>query len=219
MMIKVAIAEDLPLIREALSLILQSIGLVVLFHACNGEDLQNFLCETLFFPDIIFMDIKMPVINGIEATDFVTNHHPSIKVIALSVFCHEKLIIEMLRKGARGYLTKHADPEQIQLAVTTVMQNEIFIPEDILKAWKIPAVYLNPDNKKRLKTHLLNEREYEFLSFCATDYEYKEIATRMGIQYATLNVYRASVCEKLNIHTKAGLAVYAITNGLTAIRH
>ena len=92
--------------------------------------------------------------------------------------------------------------------------NEIYIPDNILKEWKIPTDYLKSNNIKKFKTHLLNEREYEFLSYCATDYEYKGIADRMDIEYATLNIYRASVCKKLNIHSRAGLAVYAKHYGL-----
>lgn len=213
-MIKVVIVEDQPLTRKALSVIFNSIGLFILFQACNGADLQAFLGETMVFPDIIFMDISMPIINGIEATAFVTDHHPLIKVIALSVFCHEKLIMDMLRNGAKGYLHKSSDPEQFEFAIDVVMNNGMYIPDDIMKEWKIPAEYLKPNNIKKFKTHLLNEREYEFLHYCASDKEYKEIADKMGIQYATLNIYRASVCEKLDIHTRHGLALYAMQNGL-----
>lgn len=213
-MIKVVIADDIALVRRAFTLICQSIGFVVLYQACNGLDLQEYLSHADMLPDIIIMDIDMPVINGIDATAYVSLHHPLIKVIGLSIFCNDRHIINMLKNGAKGYLTKNTDNEEILTAVKSVMSNGMFIPSSILEEWKIPSCYLKPDNNKKYKTILLNTKEYEFLSYCATDFGYKEIADKMNVEYKTIDNYRAAVSKKLNIHTRQGLAVYAVKHGL-----
>jgi DNA-binding NarL/FixJ family response regulator len=213
-MIKVVIADDVALVRQAFTLICQSIGFLVLYQACNGLNLQEYLANTDVLPDIIFMDINMPVINGIDTTAHVSSHYPMIKVIVLSVFCNDIHIINMLKYGAKGYLTKNTEKEEILFAVTTVMKDNIYIPPSILEEWKIPACYLKSDNKKKYKPVLLNTKEYEFLSYCASELSYKEIAVRMNVEYKTIDNYRASVAGKLDIHTRQGLAVYAVKHGL-----
>jgi DNA-binding NarL/FixJ family response regulator len=213
-MFKVVITDDISIVRQAFTLICQSLGLVVLYQACNGLDLQIYLANTDILPDIIFMDIDMPVINGIDAASYVSLHHPLIKIIGLSIFCNDRHIISMLRNGAKGYLTKDTDKEEIQFAINAVMNNQMFIPSKILEEWKISSEYLQSDHKKKYKTTLLNTKEYEFLSFCATDYGYKEIADKMNVEYKTIDNYRAAVSTKLNIHTRQGLAIYAVRHGL-----
>jgi len=213
-MIKVVIADDVALVRQAFTLICQSIGFLVLYQACNGLNLQEYLSNTDLLPDIIFMDINMPISNGIDSTAYVSSHHPMIKVIVLSIFCNDIHIINMLKSGAKGYLTKNTDKEEILFAVTTVMNNDIYIPSSILEEWKIPACYLECGNQKKYKPVLLNTKEYEFLGYCASDLGYKEIADKMSIEYKTIDNYRASVSKKLDIHTRQGLAVYAVKHGL-----
>jgi DNA-binding NarL/FixJ family response regulator len=124
----------------------------------------------------------------------------------------------MLRSGAWGYLTKNdAEPEEIRSAIDAVMNHELYLSPTVLKEWRIPSDYLKPGYHNNYKTSLLNEREYEFLSFCGTGMEYKEIAAKMKVKLSTINSYSYNVFEKLDIHTRAGLAAYAIKHGLTDI--
>lgn len=212
-MYKIAIVDDYTLIREAFTDMFQKLGMDVLFTACNGKEVQTRLLNDPSLPDIIFMDINMPVMDGITATAFIAAHFPSIKVIALSGFCNEKHVIDMLKNGARGFITKDAGKEEVGHAITTIMKDEKYIPAKIISEQKIPAKYLKSNNNKKYKTKLLNDREYEFLGYCATDLGYKEIACEMGVHYKTIDTYRASVAQKLKIRTRAGLAVYAAING------
>lgn len=215
-MFNIAIAEDHPLMRAIFSLYCQSIGLNVLAQVGDGLELQEYLSTSDTLPDIVFMDINMPVINGQQATSHIHKNYPSIKVIALSVFCHEWHIINMFNRGARGYLPKDVQPEEVYHAVQAVMNGQLYIPTSIARRWNISPSCLNTEQSKKYKTKLLNTREYEFLSYCATGLGYKEIACKMGLQYKTIDNYRASVSLKLNIPTRAGMAVYATTHGLQA---
>jgi len=213
-MFKVVLAEDHELLRTSLALYLKDIGLQILYKACNGKDLQEYLSNAPILPDIILMDIEMPFINGIDATAYVSKHHPSIKVIGLSFYSNDLHIINLLKNGAKGYMAKGVSAQEISVAINAVMNNEIFIPTPILEEWEIPAEYLKPDYQKKYKTTLLNTKEYEFLSYCASEWSYKEIADKMNVEYKTIDNYRAAVSAKLNIHTRQGLAVYTVKQGL-----
>jgi DNA-binding NarL/FixJ family response regulator len=213
-MYKVAIAGDTHLIRNACSLLLKSIGLVVLFHASDGLQLKEFLADANILPDIIFMEIDMPGMNGIDVTEYISTHHSLIKVIAFSIFCNDFHISKILKSGAKGYLTKNTNEEEILLAVNCAMNNTIFLPKAMVKEWKIPDDYFNPDSYKKYKPILLNEKQYEFLTYCSIDLSYKEIAKNMGVSYATVDTYRKAVSKKLAIYTRQGLTAYAIKQGL-----
>ena len=212
-MYKIAIVDDHTLIREAFADMFQNLDLDVLFTASNGKEMLDYLLNRVSLPDIIFMDINMPVMDGITATAIIATHYPPIKVIALSGFCNEKLVIDMLKNGAQGFITKDAGKEEIRQAITMVMKNEKYVPAKILSEQNIPVKYLKSSDHKKYRTSLLNDREYEFLGYCASDLGYKEIAYEMGVHYKTIDTYRASVAQKLNIRTRAGLAVYAVMNG------
>jgi len=213
-MLKIVIVDDSPLMRKALSLIFQTFGAIVLFQAQDLKALQECLFQDTVLPDVIFMYIDSSVIVWRRTFDFLTEHFPFVNIVAMSAFNHEKLVVDVLRWGARGYLSKQTEPEELLRAAQTVTAGEIYLSPEVAKRWKIPASYLVSSNRKKCKTILLNDREYEFLSYCATDMGYKEIAGEMGVQYKTIDSYRASVTEKLNIHTRSGLAAYAIKYGL-----
>ena len=213
-MLKVALAEDHELLRNTLALYLKDIGFQIMYKACDGKDLQEYLSYTPILPDIILMDIEMPRLNGIDATAYVSTHHQSIKVIGLSLYCSDLHIINLLKNGAKGFMPKGAKVQEILFAINKVMNDEIFIPADILAEWKIPEDYLKPNYQKKYKPILLNKKEYEFLSCCASEWSYKEIADKMNVEYKTIDNYRAAVSAKLNIRTRQGLAVYAVKHGL-----
>lgn len=171
--------------------------------APDGRHLYSSEADPFLLPDIILMDIHMPVMNGIVATALIFANFNSIRVIALSFFAQEKLIINMFRNGAKGYLPKNdLNPDNLLLAISTVMKDEIYLSKSILNEWQIPPEYLNKEYHKNYKTNLLNEREYEFLSLCGKDLEYKEIADKMGLKIATVNSYSYTVFAKLDIHCR-----------------
>jgi two-component system invasion response regulator UvrY len=164
-MYKIAIAEDHKYMREYISLLCQTLGFVLIFLAPDGQKLEDYLSSNeanpLLLPDIILMDICMPIINGIAVTVFVARHFPSIKIIALSLYTHEKPVIDMLRSGAKGFIDKHnIDSNELLLAVKIVMNNEQYISPSVLKEWGISSDHLQTGYHENYKTCLLSDREY-----------------------------------------------------------
>ena len=215
-MIKIALADDSMLMRSALSSLYRQLGMHVLFEAPNGRELLDCIMTAPVQPDIVSLDVRMPLMDGPKTTKHISSAYPHIRIIAVSLFCHEKHLVDMLTSGARAYLTKSAEAGDVREAINTVMAGDIYIHPEISRTWNVMPEDLHPDLNKKIRTRLLNKREYVFLAHCATDLSYKQIAEIMEVEYKTIDTYRAAVARKLNIQTRGGLAAYAVRYGLTA---
>ncbi len=212
--ISIVLVDDHTLFRSGVATLLSEFEEInVLFQASNGKDLQ----EKLFpdnLPDIILMDITMPVMDGYETTKWVTTLYPGISVLALSMFDDEKSIINMLRAGACGYLLKESNPSDLLEAIKITKERGLFINENVsgrmLISLRHESNAIDPDGKP-------SQRELEFLNYCATELTYKEIADKMNVSPRTVDNYRDSLFSKLNIKSRTGLVVYGIKNLLIQI--
>lgn len=211
-MTKLAIAEDHTLFREVFSCMCTHLGYDVIITAKDGQELISHL-ENNILPDVIFMDVCMPNMSGRAATAYIAEHYPFIKVIAISAYVHQKHVIDMFKSGAKGYISKVLQHEaELSIAVDCVMSGDYYISEEILAACNISREHIFNNN---FKTRLLNRKEYEFVSLCASDDSYQQIADKMKIAYRTVDCYRAAVFRKLGIQSRSGLALYAVVNGLS----
>ena len=152
--------------------------------------------------------------NGFETSKWLREEHPSILVLALSMQDDEQSLIKMIKNGARGYLLKNVSPAELENALKTIIQNGYYYPD-----WASNIVFSNMMNPAPKQNSVslsidLSDREKEFLKLCITDMSYKEISEKMFCSPRTIESYRNSLCEKLNIKTRVGLAVYAIKTGL-----
>ncbi len=203
-MLRLALVDDHQLLRNSLADLLQSHGYLVMAQASNGQELINNL-KTNIQLDVVLMDVNMPVMDGFETTKWLSDNHPKIKVIALSMYNSEPIIIKMVRAGAKGYLLKDASPNELCKAIKTVHENDFYFNESINSKLLIT---INNNN-----SHELTEREKEFLSHCATDMTYKEIADIMYVSPRTIDGYRDQLFIKLDAKSRTGLVLYAIKNG------
>jgi DNA-binding NarL/FixJ family response regulator len=198
-MIKIALVEDHSLFRTMLRKFIEvTLGWLVIMEACNGADCIQQLTEAIQQPDILLMDISMPVMDGRQATAIITGLFPSIKIIGISSLLHEHVINDMLTKGAKGFISKSADEQVFLKCVHSVMDNHLFI-ETVLEE--------NNDNTEM--TVIITDKQKQFLRLCATDKGYKEIANIMHISYSTVDSYRAELFKKLNVNSRQGLVIYA----------
>ncbi|MFA6083622.1 response regulator [Mucilaginibacter sp.] len=208
--IQIALVDDHRLFRSGLvSLINSFIGYEVIFEAANGDELSRKISPK-FKPDIILLDINMPVMDGIETAQWLHNNYPDICIIVLSMFEDADKVLTMVKLGVKGYLLKDAEPHEFEQALKKVVQGELYYPEFVTRHM-INSINRNSEQVK------LNNRELEFLKLAGTELTYKEIADQMCISARTVDGYRDQLFEKLQIKSRVGLVLYAIKNNLVQL--
>ena len=212
--IQVAITDDHTLLRNALARLVNSFeGYSVLLEADNGKDLRNKIIKNIV-PDVVLLDINMPDMDGFETTQWLRKNYPYIKILALSMLSDEKTIIKMFRLGATGYLMKNTDAEELKKALDAVINKNVYLSEYV-SAKLVSGLYTGKE--ENIKPVLLNERERDFLRWVCTELTYKEIAEKMNLSARTVDDYRQSLFNKLKVHSRVGLVMYAIRNGIVEV--
>jgi two-component system invasion response regulator UvrY len=212
--IQVAVADDHTLLRNALARLINSFeNYKVLFEASNGQDVKEKLNKHII-PDIILLDVNMPDIDGYETAKWIYKNFPQVKILALSMFSDENIIIRMLRLGAKGYIMKNAEPEELKLALDSVLHKDFYLSEMI--SGKIISG-LHKDMDKPSESISLTEKEKEFLKWVCTELTYKDIAGKMFVSPRTVDDYRNSLFEKLGVKTRVGLVIFAIKHSMVEI--
>ena len=212
--IHVAIADDHSLLRSALASLIRTFGdYTVLFEANNGKEIKP-LIHQHGIPDIMLVDVNMPEMDGFETTKWLHANYPQIKVLVLSMLNDERTIIRMVRLGAKGYLLKNTDPEELKEALDSVINKDVYLP-DVISGKLISGLHRDADRDE--EAIVLNDREKEFLRWVCTEYAYKDIAEKMNLSPRTIDDYRQNLFAKLNVHSRIGMALYAIRNGIAEV--
>lgn len=209
----VAIVDDHLLFAGSLEKLINSFSSFrVLFHAMNGMDLQSKLKIGENLPDIILLDINMPVMDGFETVEWLSQSMPSIKVLALSMEDDETAVLKMLSKGAKGYLLKDIHPQILNTALIEVMEKGYY------HSAKVAATLLQSlQAGKQKKELVLKENELIFLQLACSEMTYKEIADLMKLSPKTIDGYRQYLFNKLEIKSRVGLVIYALKHNLISI--
>jgi DNA-binding NarL/FixJ family response regulator len=208
----IAIADDHEMFRDAVKNIVSiSPDYKVVIEAENGQQLIDRLAHTHDFPEICILDIQMPVLNGYETLVELKKRWPDLKVLALSMFNHEFSIIKMLKNGANVYLLKGAKLAEVQTALKDIHEKGYYSSE--LVTSNFFQLVHNANENPLLK---INEREIQFLKYCCTELSYKEIGKAMGVSARTVEGYRNTLFDKLNLHTRVGLVMFAINTGIVS---
>ncbi len=213
----IAIADDHTMFRKGLLTLINLFpNYEVLFDAANGKDFIAQL-NPKRLPHIVLMDINMPEMDGYATAEWLLNKYPDIRVLALSTMDSETAIIKMIKSGARGYVLKDAEPDELRTAFDEVMSRGYYYNE-LITSKVLRSVRDIVDHKNPVATFIkLTEREIEFLKFVCTEMSYKEIADKMFVSVRTVEGYRDKLCEKLDLKTRTGLALYAIKNQIVQL--
>jgi DNA-binding NarL/FixJ family response regulator len=212
--INIAIVDDHTLFRQGLaSLLTDSDKIHVLFDAENGQDMIKKISLTPI-PEVILMDITMPLMDGYESTKWIKQNHPEIKVLALSMFEEDKPIIGMLKSGAGGYMLKQSKAADLIEAITVIAKQSFYINE--LVSGKLLR---NIQNNQPLKTQQVevNANELKFLELCCSDLTYKQIADMMNLSPHTIDNYREALFQKFDTKSRTGLVIAALKQDLIKI--
>lgn len=212
--IQVAIADDHTLLRKALGKLIGSFDdYMVLFEADNGREIKNKIAQHII-PDLVLLDVNMPEMDGFETASWLNKNYPKIKVLALSMFSDEKTIIKMLRLGAKGYILKNIDPDELKNALDSVMKKNFYL-SDYISGKIISGLHKDADRVD--EPGPLTQREKDFLRLICTEITYKDIAAKMYVSPRTVDEYRNNLFEKLKVKSRVGLVMYAIRNGLVDV--
>ncbi len=212
--ITVLLAEDHALVRQALRALLATEGTItVVGQAETGREAVKLAARLQ--PDVILMDIAMPVLNGLEATRQILATNPAARVLILSAHSEDEYIERLMAVGAVGFLEKQTLAEILTMAIREVARGKPFFSPIIvkrMKAWQ--QRLLNRDGLPSPKDALLSSRESEVLQLIAEGKANKQVAATLGISIKTVEKHRQHVMDKLNIHETAGLTRYAISRGI-----
>lgn len=208
--VSVFVADDHVILREALCQYLANVpGYRVVGQAGHGmEVLRKF--RSGFVPDVLLLDVRMPLMDGIDTMRQVREEFPKVKVIALTMCQDDRLVIRMIRFGASAYLRKDAAPAELQDAIEHV-RNGRFHYNDMVSSAMHRSVVQDPDGSKN--HYQLNERLVEFLRLASTELTYKEVADKMQVSVRTVDGYREELFSRLGLRSRVGLVRFAIRNG------
>ena len=211
-MIKIIIVDDHVLFSQALRGLMDSFeDIEVVYQFKNGQELQEYCANCNDDePDIILMDVQMPIVDGIEATRWIKKNHPNIKVLAVTTSDDEEVILKMLRAGAKGYLLKDIHPSVLYKAVLETHEKGFYYTEQVSET----LLHANEIESKSLPKVDLKPRELELLKYTAKELTYKQIAEKMFLSPKTIDGYREKLFTKLDVKSRVGLVVYAIKEGL-----
>lgn len=211
--ISVFVADDHVILREALCQYISSrTAYRIIGQAGNGIEVLRKM-RSGQVPDVLLLDIRMPLMDGTETICQIRTEFPKVRVIALSMCQDDQLVIRMIRFGASAYLRKDAAPSELYDAIERVFSGN-FHYNDMVSAAMYRSVVQDAGNTQN---HFdLNDRQVEFLRLASTELTYKEVADKMNVSPRTVDGYRDELFEKLGVRSRVGLVLFAIRNGFVA---
>lgn len=213
--IKVAIADDHKIFRSG---VIQTLtpyeNINVVFEAEDGEHLLQIMQDQQ--PDVILMDLKMPKMDGIQATIKVREKYPLVKIIILTMYEDDNFIVHLVENGANAYLLKNSEPEEIYEAICTTFEKGFYFNENVNLALLKKVLHKNKQQfKPTFKNEVqLTDRELEVLKLICGEQTTQEISEQIFLSPRTVEGLRQKLLEKLNVKNTVGLVLYAFRNGL-----
>lgn len=211
----IVIVDDHQIVSEAIAGLIDALPQYnVLYQVRNGRELVNRFASKQNIPDIVLLDIHMPIMNGFETAAWLQQQHPEVSFVALTMNDDEESIIKMLRLGARGYLLKDIGSDELLVALNEVLRKGYYYNELVTSRL---VSNLNNDGREKAAQNLFKDKELEFLRLACTEMTYKEIADAMCLSPKTIDGYRDAIFQKLNVKNRTGLVIYAIKHKLIDI--
>jgi len=208
----VILVDDHKLFREGLKLLLENLDYIKnVDEAGNGKELLKLIEKKQ--PDIIFMDIEMPVMDGITATQQVLKLHPGLNIIALSMYGDENYYTPMINAGAKGFVLKNSGIQDVETAIQTVISGNNYFSQEILNR----LINSIGGKSKTKESNELSEREEEVLFHICKGKSNQEIADTLYLSKRTVDKHRENLLSKTNVRNTAGLVMYAVKNGIAEV--
>jgi DNA-binding NarL/FixJ family response regulator len=203
----VVIVEDHTLLSQAIASVVDGFEMFKVSYLCkNGSELVDKFKFEKNIPDLVLMDINMPIMNGLETTQWINENHPKVNVLALTIEEDENTILKMLRLGAKGYLLKDVDKKTLEIALLKIMETGFYHSSNVAN------ILINSLTDKSKSKMEFKTTEIEFLNLVCSELTYKEIADKMFLSPKTIDGYRDNLFSKLNVKNRVGLVLFAIKN-------
>jgi two-component system, NarL family, invasion response regulator UvrY len=210
--LSVALVDDHSMLRNGLAILVNDLdGYEVVLQSDDGLEFTNTIIQQKLSPDIILLDVSMPQMDGFETAKWISTNLPLAKILVLSMFDDEKSIIKMIRNGAKGYILKDSEPQELEIALNDIVHKGYHY-SDLVNGKLIHAVNKLDEQTEAEQKSKLTNREIEFLKLSCSEMTYKEIANIMYLSVRTIEGYRDNLFIKLNLKTRVGLVLYAIKN-------
>ncbi|MBK9109155.1 MAG: response regulator transcription factor [Saprospiraceae bacterium] len=214
MPVKIAIVDDHTMMVQAIANLLNARDeFKVIFTCRNGRELTEKLTVLDQLPDLVLLDINMPLMNGWETAEWIQKNYPQMRILCLTMNDDEMSVIKMFKSGAKGYVLKDAEEDELFLAIHSVMTKGFYYSDYVAKvmidSFKSEGI---PGDSQMMSP--LKEREIEFLVLCCTELNYKQIADLMHLSPKTIDGYRDDLFQKLHVRSRIGLVLHAIKHGL-----
>jgi two-component system, NarL family, invasion response regulator UvrY len=215
--IKIALADDQLMLTEALATVINSFdNCQVLYTAANGKELIQKI-ETGPSPDVLILDLVMPVMDGYQTAEWLQNNRPTIKILMLTMHDTDTALVRLLKFGVKGFVKKDAHPSELRLAIKEMTSIGYYYNTGT--AGRLANLMMRDDaGDIRLNKLDLNSQETALLKHCCGEHTFKQIAKEMSITPSSLDNIRSALCIKLSIRTRVGLALYAIKNGIVRLQ-
>lgn len=205
----VVVVDDHTLLSQAIEGMVNTFDKFKVLYTCkNGKEVEEkFKASPRNIPDIVLVDVNMPIMNGIETTEWVVQNYPHVNVMALSVEDADGTILKMLKAGAVGYLLKDTKKEVLEKALLEMMENGFYHTKNVTN------LLLDSVSGKNSRSNVvLKENELKFMRLACSELTYKEIAEKMFLSPKTIDGYRDSLFTKLDVRNRVGMVMYAIKN-------
>lgn len=213
-MIRVTIVDDHSILREGVKLILEADPEIeVVGQASNGLDAVRLVTELT--PDVCLMDIQMPGVDGIEATERIRRQSPATRVLVLSQIDNEAYFVRVLQVGAMGYVLKQNASDELVAAVHTVNNGHVYMTPSM--ASRFVQMYFRREEEKKDRSKLLTPREIDVLKGIADGLTNRQIADELSVSIKTVQTHRGNIMEKLDLHDRVELVKYALRAGLVQL--
>ena len=210
--IRIILADDHQLVLDGMRSMLQALeGFSIVAEARNGLEVLEAARKTEF--DVILMDIEMPQLNGIEATRILLAEQPDAKVLALTMFNEKGIIVKVMEAGAKGYVLKNANFNELVEAIQKVASGQNFISSDVIATLMEKDSVRVESSKTEIDAGSLTKREIEILKLIAQGFSNKEIGEKLFISHRTVDTHRTNLLDKLEVKNIAGLIRFAMKNG------
>lgn len=210
--ISVCIVDDHNLFRKAMVRLLKTFKRIDdVFEAQHGKDLVKLLSKVT--PDVILLDLEMPVMNGVETAEYVLPKFQDTKIIVLTQHDSEKYMLHMLELGVHSFLLKNANPDELEVAIYSVYEKD-FYHNDLISSVIRKSLAIRAQKPSFAKISDLSDREKEIFKMICEELSLKEIGARLNISDKTIHSHKANIQSKLGVKNTVGMIKYAYENGL-----